>query len=129
LKLLLDGHTLYWLVFKPEQLAKRTADALDDAQNELFISRATLWEMSAKMSRGGLPIPGNSIRYLLQQIELLGITILLIEMTDILRTETLPLIHLDPFDRILVAQALERGLTILTKDKDMHQYDVPCIWK
>ncbi len=74
-------------------------------------------------------MPGNSIRYLLQQIERLDITILLIEMTDILRTETLPLIHLDPFDRILIAQALERGLTILTKDKNMHQYDVPCIWK
>jgi PIN domain nuclease of toxin-antitoxin system len=102
---------------------------MDDEQNELFVSRATLWELSAKMSRGGLPMPGNSIRYLLEQIDRLGITILLIEMMDILRTETLPLIHLDPFDRILIAQALERDLTILTKDKDIHQYDVPCIWK
>jgi len=129
LKFLLDGHTLYWLVFEPDQLPKRTADAMDDEQNELFVSRATLWELSAKMSRGGLPMPGNSIRYLLEQIDRLGITILLIEMMDILRTETLPLIHLDPFDRILIAQALERDLTILTKDKDIHQYDVPCIWK
>ena len=129
MKFLLDGHTLYWLVFKPELLPKRTADALDDEQNELFVSRATLWEMSAKMSRGGLPIPGNSIRYLLEQIERLGIAILLIEMTDIVRTETLPLIHLDPFDRLLIAQALERDLTILTKDRHVHSYAVPCIWK
>jgi len=74
-------------------------------------------------------MPGNSIRYLLEQIGRLGMTILMIEMTDILLTETLPLIHLDPFDRILIAQALERDLTILTKDKHIHQYTVPYIWK
>jgi hypothetical protein len=66
----------FWLIFEPDRLSKRTSDLLDDAQSDLFFSRATLWELSSKMSRSRLPMPGNSIRFLLEQIERLGITIL-----------------------------------------------------
>ncbi|SNT40382.1 PIN domain nuclease, a component of toxin-antitoxin system (PIN domain) [Granulicella rosea] len=129
MKLLLDSNVLYWSVFDREKLTAKVRELLEADQNELFVSRASLWELSAKASRGGLAMPDSSIRFLLGRVEEIGITTLPIEMSYILKSETLPYHHSDPFDRLIVAQALEEGLTILTSDSDIPRYDAPVIWR
>jgi len=102
---------------------------LEGSQHELFVSRVSVWELSIKVAKGRLQMPGSSIQYMMEQIERTGMTALPIEHAPILRTETLPHYHRDPFDSILVAQALEGGLTILTSDSDIPKYDAPVIWR
>jgi PIN domain nuclease of toxin-antitoxin system len=117
------------LFFNRPRLTPRVLSLLSDEGNELFVSPASLWELSAKTARGRLPMPDSSIRFLLERIEQTGMITLPIETANILRTETLPHHHGDPFDRLIVAQALEEGLTILTSDSDISKYDAPVIWK
>ena len=102
---------------------------LEDNQNELFVSRVSVWELSIKVAKGKLTMPGSSVRSLLEQNAETGMTVLPIEDAHILRTETVPHHHRDPFDSILVAQALEGGLTILTSDSEISKYDAPVIWQ
>jgi len=74
-------------------------------------------------------MPGNTIQSLIDQIEIVGVTILELENRYILRTESLPYHHSDPFDRIVIAQALEEGMTILSSDGKFPLYNAPVIWK
>ena len=129
MRLLLDSNALLWLFSGRKQLTSRVRQLLEEDQHDLFVSRASIWELSIKVKKGKLDLPGSSIQSLLDQIEETGIVVLPIEDTDILRTETLPHHHKDPFDRMIVAQALEQNLTIVTSDSDIPKYDAPVIWK
>jgi len=129
LRFLLDTNVLLWSIFERHKLTPRVRQIIDDDLNELFLSRTSLWEMSAKAATGRLPLVGRSIVFVLEQVERTGLNLLELEDRYILRTETLPQHHGDPFDRILVAQALEEGLTILSADSDIPKYDAPVIWK
>jgi PIN domain nuclease of toxin-antitoxin system len=111
------------------KLTSRALQVLEDDQNSLFVSRTSLWELSAAVAAGRLPMPGDSIQYIIDQIAKADTVILELEDRYILRTETLPYHHRDPFDRILIAQALEEGLTILSSDSKFPLYDAPVIWK
>jgi len=111
------------------KLTPRTLQIVEDDQNELFVSRTSIWELSAKVAAGRLAMPGSTIQSLLDQIAVAGLIVLELEDRFILRTETLPYHHSDPFDRILIAQALEEDLTILTSDSAIPLYAVAVIWK
>ena len=111
------------------KLTPRTLQIVEDDQNELFVSRTSIWELSAKVAAGRLAMPGSTIQSLLDQIAVAGLIVLELEDRFILRTETLPYHHSDPFDRILIAQALEEDLTILTSDSEIPLYAAPVIWK
>ena len=100
-----------------------------DDGNDLFVSSASVWELSIKVAKGKLPMPGSSIQYVIGQMAAMRMTLLPIQTAHILRTETLPHHHGDPFDRMIVAQALEEDLTILTSDSEIPKYDAPVIWK
>jgi len=128
LRLLLDANVLIWFLFEPEALTPRVRRLINEESNELFVSRATLWEMSARAARGRLDMPGGSIQYVVDRMAELRIVEVPIQLSDILGTEKLDHHHHDPFDRILVAQALDRGLTILTADNEIPLYPVPVIW-
>jgi PIN domain nuclease of toxin-antitoxin system len=128
-RLLLDSNVLYWSVFDRQSLTPRVRQLLEDDGNELFVSRASLWELSAKTARGRLPMPETSISFLLEQIERNCMVTLPIETAHILQTETLPHHHSDPFDRMIVAQALILDLIILTSDDKIPLYEVNVIWK
>lgn len=129
MKFLLDANVVIWLLTAKPRLSAKALAILEDDANELFVSRASLWEISAKTAAGRLNLPGNSVRFVLDQLDLMGIQILPITEEYILRTELLPRHHADPFDRILIAQALIEDLTILTADGDIAKYDVPVIWR
>ena len=108
MRLLLDSNVLLWLLTNPGRLPWRVLRLLEDDANTLFVSWATMWELSIKVAKGRLPMPESTIRSLLLEVERLQIVLLPIEMKHILRTETLPHHHGDPFDRMIVAQAIRR---------------------
>ena len=129
MRCLLDSNVLYWMFSDRTKLTPRTLQIVEDDQNELFVSRTSIWELSAKVAAGRLAMPGSTIQSLLDQIAVAGLIVLELEDRFILRTETLPYHHSDPFDRILIAQALEEDLTILTSDSEIPLYAVAVIWK
>ena len=129
MRLLLDSNVLLLSIFDTKRLTQRTLELLSDSRNDFFVSGASIWELAIKVAKGRLDMPGSSIQYLLDQIEKAGLTVVPIEDSHILRTETLPQHHAHPFDRILVAQAIEEDLTILTSDQEIPSYDVKVIWK
>ena len=128
MRLLIDANVLLWSIYERNKLTLRVRQLIDDDQSDLFVSRTVLWEISAKAAAGRLPLVGNSIAFILQQVARTGVVILELEDRYILRAETLPQHHGDPFDRIQIAQALEEGLTILTSDADIALYAAPVIW-
>lgn len=88
----------------------------------------SLWELSVKISIGKLRTVGSSIQYLRDECREYGIEIMPIRMEHVLRAESLPLHHRDPFDRLLIAQAMEEGLAVLTDDAHFRRYPVKTIW-
>lgn len=101
---------------------------LIDSKNTLHLSMASLWELSIKISVGKLNTLGSSIEYFRQECEEQGIDIIPVRFEHILRTESLPLHHRDPFDRLLIAQAIEEDLVILTDDAHFRRYNVKTVW-
>ena len=129
MRYLLDSNVLYWYITNRSRLTRRVERLLDDTGHELFVSTASLWELSIKIAKGKLIVPNSTILSFYEQVDRLGIAILPITRAHILRTETLPHHHGDPFDRMIIAQALEDRLTILTADTDIPLYAAPVIWK
>lgn len=120
MRLLLDTHALLWWLTDSPQLSRKAKRAIEKANNEVFVSVASLWEARIKEGLGKLKLP----RGFREEIALQGFVELNVTgtHTDLLRT--LPFHHRDPFDRILVAQALENSLTIVTRDEQIGRYGV-----
>ena len=89
---------------------------------------ASFWELAIKVAKGKVDLPGSSVLSLMKQADRIGIITLPITTAHILRTETLPHHHRDPFDRMIIAQAIDEQLTILTADAEFPKYSVPVIW-
>lgn len=129
MKVLLDSNVLVWMFLERTKLTRRAIEIPEDDKNEFFVSRTSFWELSATVAAGRLKMPGDSIQYLMDQVAKAPIIVLELEDRYILRTQTLSYHHSDPFDRILVAQALEHDLTIMTADKTIPLYQAPVIWR
>lgn len=124
MKLLLDTHLLLWAAGEPERLSKEARALLSAPENELFFSAASLWEIAIKR---GLGRPDFSVDARLLRRGLLdnGYSELPIASEHAVAVEGLPSIHKDPFDRILVAQAMVEGITLLTTDGMVARYPGP----
>jgi PIN domain nuclease of toxin-antitoxin system len=99
-----------------------------DEANELFISLATIWELANKVAIGRLPALGTSVPVMIQSFMELGVTVLPITEPDVVAASMQPPHHLDPFDRMLVAQAQANFLILVTTDSDIPKYDVQTLW-
>jgi len=128
-RLLLDSQALLWAVYQPEKLTERVASAVRDDANVLFISLATIWELANKAALGRLPMVGTSVPLMIERFLALGVEILPITQPDVVAASTQPPHHLDPFDRMLVAQAQAHSLVIVTTDPDIPKYDVQILWR
>ncbi len=124
MKLLLDTHLLLWAAGQPDQLPTSARLLLDDPQNELLFSSASLWEVAIKRSlgRGDFRVDPRLLRRGLLDN---GYTELPITSEHAVSIDGLPTIHKDPFDRILVAQSIVEGITLLTADPIVAQYSGP----
>lgn len=128
MNLLLDTHVLIWLVEGSNNLSLAARQAIEDENNSLHLSIASLWEMTIKMTLGKLQL-GMSIDRIVESYLLpTGIEILPIHLNHLLVLRDLPLHHRDPFDRLLISQAQAENLTLLSGDRVFGDYQVPILW-
>jgi PIN domain nuclease of toxin-antitoxin system len=125
MKLLLDTHILIWYLEGSKQLSEAARLSIDNAENDVLISTASLWEISIKVSLGKLKRPLNlSIKELTQHLEKLGFLILQISPIHLDSLAQLPFHHKDPFDRLIIAQAIADTLPVLSDDSYFYQYPI-----
>ena len=128
MKLLLDTHTFLWWVAASDELSRKARSAVGSARNECFVSVASGWEIAIKVSLGKLRIDGALDRFLPEQLAANGFQALPIDFRHTALVATLPFHHRDPFDRLLVAQALEEDLAMVTADPVVVKYGVNRVW-
>jgi PIN domain nuclease of toxin-antitoxin system len=128
MRLLLDTHAFLWWVAGSRDLARKARSAVGSGRNECFVSIASGWEIAIKVSLGTLKIDGALDRFLPEQLAANSFQPLPIELKHCARVAALPFHHRDPFDRLLVAQALEDGLAIVTADSVFTKYGVERVW-
>lgn len=124
MRILLDTHVFLWHLTDDPRLPTPFLAAILDPTNEVYLSAATVWEAVVKYQLGKLPLPGPPEVFLPAERLAHGIAPLAIDEGTMPHLAGLPLLHRDPFDRILVAQALQHGLTIATVDPDIAAYAV-----
>jgi PIN domain nuclease of toxin-antitoxin system len=122
MRLLLDTHIFLWYISGDGRLRDSIRDAISDSQNQVYLSVISLWESLVKHALGQLPLPAGPEQYLPTQRERHLITSLPLDEGSVAHLPTLPSIHRDPFDRILICQALEHGKTIVTVDDAICAY-------
>lgn len=120
MNLLLDTHVLIWALENNPTLSAIAHEAIVDGGNMVFVSSASAWEISIKKAMGKLEAPDN----LLEEIERHRFTVLPIDVNHARLAGMLPEIHKDPFDRMLIAQALIERLTLVTRDASIAQYNL-----
>lgn len=126
--LLLDTHAFLWIAGAEERLSQRARSTWLDQRNRAFLSHASVWEIAIKASLGKLALP-MPLRDLVAEGQTeQGIVLLPIGLDDVLKVQELPFHHRDPFDRLLVAQALSGRLSVLGCDEAFDAYGVRRIW-
>ena len=124
MRILLDTHIFLWAITSDSRLSPAQRDLFLDDASDLFLSVASLWEMLIKTGLGRLPMPAPSTDYIVRQMEKNRIAILPIREAHLAELETLPPLHRDPFDRMLVAQARAEKMPLLSADAAIRQYHV-----
>jgi PIN domain nuclease of toxin-antitoxin system len=124
MRLLLDTHVALWAIADSPRLSETARRLISDAENQVIVSAATIWEISIKhaLGRGGpnaMPIPGSQAAAYFREA---GYEVLAISAAHAAAAEELPPIHADPFDRMLVAQAMNEPLRLLTADSRVLRY-------
>jgi len=122
-RILLDTHVFLWLQTEPERLGERLA-LVEDRATDLLLSAASSWEIAIKYALGRLRLPQAPERYVPSRLRAIDAQPVAIEHSHALAIASLPLLHRDPFDRLLVAQAHALGVPILTADEAVVQYPV-----
>ncbi|WP_310482537.1 type II toxin-antitoxin system VapC family toxin [Chamaesiphon sp. VAR_48_metabat_403] len=128
MKLLLDTQCFLWCFAEPERLNPTAIEQIVAEDNELFFSVASVWEIAIKVGIGKLPLPEPVDTYVASRMRLLGVKYLDILFPHACKVATLPLLHRDPFDRILVSQAQIENMTLVTADEVLTQYGVDVLW-
>lgn len=126
--LLLDTHTLIWLATDDARISEKARRLVGDLKNDLYLSVASVWELAIKKSLGKIDLQVPLAAFVRSQIEALNLRRLDILSEHALLVEGLPFHHRDPFDRMLVAQALHEGLSILGADSAFDSYSVKRLW-
>ncbi|MEZ5451345.1 MAG: type II toxin-antitoxin system VapC family toxin [Thiothrix sp.] len=128
MRLLLDTCTFLWLISDDDSLSQSARELFQNPQNEVFLSVVSVWEITVKYQLGKLPLPQHPRHYIPQQRTMHHIESLSLHEEAIQHLANLPENHRDPFDRMLICQAVEEGLVLLTPDPLIQQYPVKVIW-
>ena len=127
MKYLLDTHTLIWLIEASSKVSDKIIERLKFHENAVYLSSVSLWEIAIKTNLGKLELK-LPFDKLLSDLYKTDIVILQIEDDYLRKLAVLPLIHKDPFDRLIIATALTEELTIITSDENIQKYDVSWIF-
>jgi PIN domain nuclease of toxin-antitoxin system len=128
MRLLLDTCTFLWTLSGGPELPPHIAAMVRDAENDVFLSAASAWEIALKHAAGKLILPADPSRFVPAMRAERGIVSLAVDEEAALHALRLPLLHRDPFDRLLVSQAIVHGLTILTPDPVVARYPARTLW-
>lgn len=128
MKLLLDTCCWLWWLDDPDKLSKQQLDAISNRRNQLFLSVASIWEISIKVNNQKLTIPQPLNKLIEQQCPLDAIKILDIKPIHVIEAGNLALHHKDPFDRMIIAQAKIEDLIVVTSDLVFQKYDVTTLF-
>ena len=128
MKAILDTRTFLWWNMDDAQLSQAARDFISDGRNEVFLSAASAWEIANKYARGRLALPELHRLYVAQRMSQHRFKPLPVEISHALHVSDLPVIHQDPFDRLLISQSLLEDIPLLTGDVTIAQYGVAIIW-
>lgn len=129
MKLLVDTHCWLWFFLSPDRLSAPALELLEDEDSEIFVSVASAWEIVIKHSLGKLSLPSPPDEYIPSRLAEMRHRTLPIELPHALALAGLPDHHKDPFDRILMAQAISEGIALMTADPAIREYSgVPLLW-
>ena len=129
MRVLVDTHVLlWWASSRGSRLSEPVQQLLADGTTDVSVSMASVWEIAIKAGTGRLQLPDAVERYIPDRLMRHGFDLLPIELSHALHAGSLPRIHGDPFDRMLIAQAQVEGLPLVTADPAIGQYDVEVIW-
>ena len=128
MKVLVDTHTFLWALIARSPPHAKAKQILRSNEHELVFSLVSLWEIAIKIKTGKLTTIGSSVAYIRDEMNGYGMQLLPIRYEHILALESLPHHHGDPFDRLLIAQALTESLPILSADRIFASYGIKLVW-
>lgn len=128
MKLLLDTHSFLWFISGDDRLPATTRDLIRAPEQDVWLSVASIWEIVVKQQIGRLPLPADAWSYVTAQRERHGIDALPLDEAALAHLAKLPAVHRDPFDRILICQAIEHDLLLVTDDELMRKYPMKTMW-
>ena len=128
MKVLLDTHALLWLITDDDRLSQNARQIFLDAETRLFFSAASLWEICIKISLGKLSLKNGWFHTIQKEMELNTIQWLPIDMAHCAEVAEMPFHHRDPFDRMLIAQAIVEGMRLLSRDNRLSDYAIKRVW-
>lgn len=128
MKILLDTCAFLWLTTDAPELSEKARSLFQNTDNAVYLSSVSIWEIIVKYQLGKLPLPEPADIFIHNQCEQHLIQLLPLEDKAVFQLSNLPNYHRDPFDKMLVCQAIELDLVILTNDKMIVQYPVATIW-
>jgi PIN domain nuclease of toxin-antitoxin system len=128
MRLLLDSHTLIWAADNPAKLSPRAQGLIQDPSHDRLFSAASLWEIGIKVGLGKLPLSLPYRQWMNRAMDDLGLVVLPITLNHAERQSILPWHHRDPFDRMLVAQALIEDVPLVSADPAVDAYGILRLW-
>jgi len=128
MNVLIDTHVLIWALVKPRRLSARAMRLLTDINTGIMVSSASIWELGIKYHNGKMPEMARIFPQIQRHLIRLQARELQISHSHALMASSLPMVHKDPFDRMLVAQALVEGIPLVTDDELLERYAVLTIW-
>lgn len=128
MKVLLDTQAFLWFIIGDEQLSQPARAEIENEENDLYISSASLWEMAIKVSLGKLTLTEPLETLITEQLETNGIGVLGITIPHVTKVSSLPFHHRDPFDRLIISQGLVENMPIISVDDVFDDYGVKRIW-
>lgn len=127
MKYLLDTHTFIWHALEDARLSGSALEIIESDQ-DLFISYASIWEMAIKIQRGRLQLKKSLPEFIESIVQANQYKLLKITTNHLYPLTILPYHHKDPFDRLIIAQGMEEGMTIISRDEAFKSYDVKVLW-
>ena len=128
MRVLLDTHTFIWFITGSDELSDKARGLIEDANNQRFLSVASLWEMSIKVSIGKLNLDFSFPDLVIQKVYGNAIDILSISPEHLEQLAKMPFHHKDPFDRLIIAQGLTENMPIITRDRAFASYQANLFW-
>jgi PIN domain nuclease of toxin-antitoxin system len=128
MKLLLDTCVLLWLMMDSRKISPTMREVLANPMNQRYLSAVSVWEITVKWQNGKLNLPVRPAEFIEESKKRGRIRPLPLEDAAILQLPKLPKVHTDPFDRMLICQAIESGMTFVTPDASIREYPIKILW-